>query len=95
MIGQLFGVDFISFVRGVLGIVTVLGLAYLMSYDRKQVDWKLVAGGLFLQFVFALAVLYVPFVGTCLEWMGKIFIKVMDFTQNGVEFLLKMKTVTL
>ena len=52
MIGQLFGVDFISFVRGVLGIVTVLGLAYLMSYDRKQVDWKLVAGGLFLQFVF-------------------------------------------
>lgn len=88
MIGQLFGVDFISFVRGVLGIVTVLGLAYLMSYDRKQVDWKLVAGGLFLQFVFALAVLYVPFVGTCLEWMGKIFIKVMDFTQNGVEFLL-------
>ena len=88
MIGQQFGVDFISFVRGVLGIVTVLGLAYLMSYDRKQVDWKLVAGGLFLQFVFALAVLYVPFVGTCLEWMGKIFIKVMDFTQNGVEFLL-------
>ena len=88
MIGQLFGVDFISFVRGVLGIVTVLGLAYLMSYDRRQVDWKLVAGGLFLQFVFALAVLYVPFVGTCLEWMGKIFIKVMDFTQNGVEFLL-------
>lgn len=88
MIGQLFGVDFISFVRGVLGIVTVLGLAYLMSYDRKQVDWKLVAGGLFLQFVFALAVLYVPFVGTCLEWIGKIFIKVMDFTQNGVEFLL-------
>ena len=88
MIGLLFGVDFISFVRGVLGIVTVLGLAYLMSYDRKQVDWKLVAGGLFLQFVFALAVLYVPFVGTCLEWMGKIFIKVMDFTQNGVEFLL-------
>lgn len=88
MIGQLFGVDFISFLRGILGVVTVLGLAYLMSYDRKQVDWKLVAGGLFLQFVFALAVLYVPFVGTCLEWMGKIFIKVMDFTQNGVEFLL-------
>ena len=66
----------------------MLGVAYLMSYDRKRVDWKLVGGGLFMQFVFALAVLYVPVVGIALEWVGKAFIKLMDFTQSGVTFLL-------
>lgn len=65
-----------------------VGVAYLMSYDRKRVDWKLVGGGLFMQFVFALAVLYVPVVGIVLEWVGKAFIKLMDFTQSGVAFLL-------
>lgn len=82
------GLDFLSLIRGVLGIVVVLGAAYLMSYDRKRIDWKLVAGGLFLQLIFALAVLYIPFVGILLEWMGKAFIKLMVFTQNGVTFLL-------
>lgn len=88
MFEELFSVDLSSFLRGVLGIVTVLGCAYLMSYDRKRIDWKLVFGGVFMQIIFALAVWYIPFVGTLLEWLGKAFIKVMDFTQNGVAFLL-------
>lgn len=88
MFEELFSVELSSFLRGVLGIVTVLGCAYLMSYDRKRIDWKLVFGGVFMQIIFALAVWYIPFVGTLLEWLGKAFIKVMDFTQNGVAFLL-------
>lgn len=88
MIEQQLGFSLESFLRGIVGIATVLGVAYLMSYDRKRVDWKLVGGGLFMQFVFALAVLYVPVVGIALEWVGKAFIKLMDFTQSGVTFLL-------
>lgn len=87
MEGELgFGMD--SFLRGVLGIATVVGVAYLLSYDRKRIDWKLVGGGVCMQLVFALAVLYVPVVGIALEWLGKVFIKLMDFTQAGVSFLL-------
>ena len=56
MIEQQLGFSLESFLRGIVGISTVLGVAYLMSYDRKRVDWKLVGGGLFMQFVFALAV---------------------------------------
>ena len=55
MIEQQLGFSLESFLRGIVGISTVLGVAYLMSYDRKRVDWKLVGGGLFMQFVFALA----------------------------------------
>ncbi|RHJ83965.1 NupC/NupG family nucleoside CNT transporter [Parabacteroides sp. AM08-6] len=88
MIEEQLGFSLESLLRGVLGIATIIGVAWCLSYDRKRVDWKLVAGGLFMQLIFALAVLYVPFVGTALEWIGKAFIKLMDFTQAGVAFLL-------
>lgn len=88
MIDQQSGISLESLLRGILGIVTVLAVAYALSYDRKRIDWKLIGGGLIMQLIFALAVLYVPFVGTALEWMGKAFIKLMDFTQAGVGFLL-------
>lgn len=88
MIEQQLGFNLESLLRGLLGIATVLGAAYLMSNNRKRIDWKLVGGGLFMQLIFALAVLYVPFVGVGLEWVGKAFIKLMDFSQAGVAFLL-------
>ena len=81
-----FGIE--SLLRGVLGIVTVLVVSYLMSSNRKKIDWKLVGSGLLIQFALALSVLYVPFVGTLFELLGKAFIKLMDFTQAGVGFLL-------
>jgi CNT family concentrative nucleoside transporter len=71
-----------------LGIVCVLALAYLCSTDRKRIDWKLVASGLFLQVALALTILYVPFVSAFFEILGKMFVKVVDFTFNGVDFLL-------
>lgn len=88
MIEQQSGISLESLFRGILGIITVLAVAYALSYDRKRVDWKLIGGGLFMQLIFALAVLYIPFIGTALELMGKAFIKLMDFTQAGVGFLL-------
>ena len=81
-----FGIE--SLQRGVVGIITVLAVSYLMSSNRKKIDWKLVGSGLLIQFVLALSVLYVPFVGTLFELLGKAFIKLMDFTQAGVGFLL-------
>ncbi|WP_455640104.1 NupC/NupG family nucleoside CNT transporter [Parabacteroides sp.] len=88
MIEQQSGISLESLLRGLLGIVTVLAVAYALSYNRKRIDWRLIGGGLIMQLIFALAVLYVPFVGTALEWTGRAFIKLMDFTQAGVSFLL-------
>lgn len=88
MIEQQSGISLESLLRGILGIITVLAVAYALSYNRKRIDWKLIGGGLLMQLIFALAVLYIPFIGTALELMGKAFIKLMDFTQAGVGFLL-------
>lgn len=88
MMEQEGGFGLVSLLRGILGIITVLAIAYALSYDRKRIDWKLVGGGLMMQIVFALAVLYIPFIGGLLEGLGKIFVKLMDFTDAGLSFLL-------
>ena len=88
MIEQQGGFGLVSLARGILGIITILAIAYALSYDRKRIDWRLVGGGLLMQIIFALAVLYVPFIGGLLEGLGKIFVKLMDFTDAGLSFLL-------
>ncbi|MDR1780304.1 MAG: Na+ dependent nucleoside transporter [Tannerella sp.] len=82
------GFDFLSLLRGLLGMAVVLGIAWLFSADRKRIDWKLVASGIFLQVLMALAILYVPFVGVFFEFLGRIFVRMISFTQEGVSFLL-------
>jgi len=42
---------------GLLGIAAIIGIAYLISWDRKHVNWRLVGSGLLLQAAFALIVL--------------------------------------
>ena len=74
--------------RGIVGIFFVVLIAYLFSSDRKRIDWKLVGGGLFLQFAFALAILHVPIIGVFFQYLGKAFIKLMDFPGDGLSFLL-------
>ena len=55
---------------GLLGLATMLGLAYLFSSNRRAIRVKTVALGLFLQFLFALFVLRFNFGRNLLEWAG-------------------------
>ena len=82
------GFGIMSLGRGILGILAVLLICYLLSYNRKQIDWKLVGGGLLIQIALALSILYVPVVGDIFKSLGIIFVKIMDFTNAGLEFLL-------
>lgn len=81
-----FGIE--SLLRGLLGVCVILLFAFLLSKDRKRIDWKLVGIGLALQTSLALAVIYLPAVDAFFGLLGKIFIRLMDFTQAGVDFLL-------
>ena len=42
---------------GLLGIAAILGIAWLLSYDRRRVPWRLVGAGLALQATFGVLVL--------------------------------------
>ena len=51
------GFGWMSLGRGIAGILVVIAIAYLFSYDRKRIDWKLVGGGLLIQLVLAYRIL--------------------------------------
>ena len=46
-----------SILRGFVGIIVLVGIAFLLSNNKKNIDWKLVGTGLGLQFVFAVFIL--------------------------------------
>ena len=77
-----------SVLKGVLGMLVLLLIGFLFSKDRKNIPWKTVAIGLIMQIVLAIGVLYVPFIRTTFEFFGQIFVKILDFTKAGSEFLL-------
>ena len=46
--------------RALIGIFGILGIAYLLSSDRRKVNWRVVVGGLTIQVGIAAGVLLVP-----------------------------------
>ena len=76
-----------SLLRGILGIISLLLIAFLFSRNRKGIHWALVGKGLGIQILFALLILKVPLVSSAFEFVGKIFTKIISFTQDGTMFL--------
>jgi concentrative nucleoside transporter, CNT family len=72
---------------GLLGLVTMLGLAYLFSANRRAIRVKTVALGLFLQFLFAIFVLRFSFGRNLLEWAGHGVDKFLQYSFAGSQMV--------
>ena len=83
------GASFESVIRGVVGMLVIIAIAWVFSAKRKNVDWKVVGIGLAFQLVLALLILYVPPIQVAFEVVGQLFVKVLDFTRIGSEFLFR------
>lgn len=81
------GLGWISFLRGSLGLFVLLIIAYGCSSNRKNIPWKTVFLALLTQCLLGIAILKVPAVQYVFEWIGKFFIKVIDYTLAGSGFL--------
>lgn len=72
---------------GILGILIILGLCYLMSNNKKAINYKTVVTGLIIQFLLALFILKVP-VGQFIFSKIAIFInKILEFATEGANFV--------
>lgn len=83
------GFSLSSLFKGLLGMIVILSIAWIMSSNRKAISWKVVATGLGIQIVLALGILYIPFVQTIFDYVGRGFVKILSFTEAGTEFLFK------
>lgn len=72
---------------GILGIVLILGIAYLFSNNKKRINPRLVLSGLALQLVIALLVFKVPFVNRFFQVLGKGMEKIEGFAKVGADFV--------
>ncbi len=74
--------------RGLLGMVVLIGIAWIFSTNRKAISWKIVGIGLGIQATLALGILHVKPIRLLFEFVGKIFVAILNFTSAGSEFLL-------
>ncbi|MBT3587055.1 MAG: Na+ dependent nucleoside transporter [Flavobacteriaceae bacterium] len=81
------GFSFTSIWRGVLGMISLLFIAFLFSSNRRAINWKTVGIGLAFQLVIAIGVLKVSFVQNIFEAVGQVFVSILEFTRAGSKFL--------
>ena len=73
--------------RGVIGIAAILGIAVLMSNNRRKINLRLIAWGLGLQIAFAMLILWTP-PGRWLFDGARIAVaKLLSFTDYGAGFI--------
>ena len=76
-----------SILRGVLGMLVLLILSFFLSKNRSAINWRTVGFGLLAQLTLAIGVLKVPAIQSVFEWVGGLFVAVLDFTMAGTKFL--------
>lgn len=84
-----FDFDLVRLLRGMVGMAVLIAIAYVFSNNRKAVNWRMVGTGLIFQLILAVGILYIPFVQVFFEFIGKGFVKILAFTSEGVNYLLK------
>ena len=72
---------------GVIGVIVLLGIAYLLSNDRKMIDRNIIIWGLGLQISFAFIILKTPLGEYIFTYLNNIIVKLISFADAGSDFL--------
>ena len=72
---------------GVIGVIVLLGIAYLLSNDRKMIDTNIIIWGLGLQISFAFIILKTPLGEYIFTYLNNIIVKLISFADAGSNFL--------
>ena len=73
--------------RGLLGLVSLIILAFVFSRNKRNINWSLVVKGLLIQLSLAILILKVPIVQNLFEWISSVFVTVLQFSKQGALFL--------
>ncbi|OZC02263.1 NupC/NupG family nucleoside CNT transporter [Rubricoccus marinus] len=91
-------IDFLTSAgRGLLGLVGIIAIAFLLSSDKRRINWRTVGAGLLLQLVFAvlflkgedLAETFAPFgwPRAAFAWVAGLFVKFLAAVEAGATFI--------
>jgi len=74
-------------IQAIAGLALILALAYCLSSARRAIDYRTVAWGLGLQFLFALIVLKTEVGRVVFQSLGGVITKILDFAFVGSSFV--------
>ena len=72
---------------GMIGVIVLLGIAYLLSNNRKMIDTNIIIWGLGLQISFAFIILKTPLGEYIFTYLNNIIVKLISFADAGSDFL--------
>jgi len=73
--------------QGFIGIILILGIAFLFSNNKRRINYRLVFSGILLQVFIAVMVLKVPPVTRFFQLLGHGMEKIERFAREGVAFV--------
>jgi concentrative nucleoside transporter, CNT family len=76
-----------DYLRAIIGLLFIVGIAFLLSGNRKKIDWRLVGIGLLFQIVIGLAIAKVGFVRYGFEFISGKFVTFLSFAREGSKFV--------
>lgn len=76
-----------SILRGAIGILCLVAIAYLFSSNRKAISWKIVIVGLLSQILLAVVITHFSPIKLCFQVVGKVFLKILGFASEGSVFI--------
>ncbi len=89
--------NLVSLLRGLLGLLLILGIAVLFSNNRRRINWRLVGMGVLIQVVFAVFILYADrlrawfaplgWPKAVISWLGGAIVSLLNFTTEGSKFV--------
>ena len=72
---------------GIIGILVILGIAYLMSNNRKSINYKTIGVAFLLQVFFAFFIFKVPLGEKIFYALGNFVTKILEFANDGGIFV--------
>jgi CNT family concentrative nucleoside transporter len=78
---------FLARLSGIFGLLAMIGIAWLLSTDRRKVNWRLVGMGVVLQAVFAVLVLKTGVGRALFTGANQVFVRLLGFTRDGAAFI--------
>lgn len=76
-----------QYIWGVIGIISILAIALVISKDRKSINLRTVIGALAFQLIFAFIVLKWEFGRTILQFISQLVQTVIDSSNEGIQFV--------
>ena len=71
----------------ILGIIVLLAIAFLLSSNRKAINYRTVLGAFAIQLLFGALILYVPIGRAALQWLADGVQSILNYGAEGTKFV--------